>query len=102
MTLLLATNWLVVDFCYYGLSLHSGITHAITNSTHQSISLAISSSTLCCLLLLRCPSSSSSVAQMPAVVLGMVGMDWIGRVSLLVTCQLIGGVRWDLHCITPL
>ena len=32
--------------------------------------------------------------QMPAVVVGMIGMDCIGRVSLLVTCQLIGGVRW--------
>ena len=31
--------------------------------------------------------------QMPAVVVGMIGMDCIGRVSLLVTCQLIGGVR---------
>ena len=31
---------------------------------------------------------------MPAVVVGMIGMDCIGRVSLLVTCQLIGGVRW--------
>ena len=30
---------------------------------------------------------------MPAVVVGMIGMDCIGRVSLLVTCQLIGGVR---------
>ena len=32
--------------------------------------------------------------QMPALVVGMIGMDCIGRVSLLVTCQLIGGVRW--------
>ena len=30
---------------------------------------------------------------MPAVVVGMIGMDCIGRVSLLVTCQLIGGIR---------
>ena len=29
--------------------------------------------------------------QVPAVVLGMLGMDRIGRVSLLVICQLIGG-----------
>ena len=35
--------------------------------------------------------------QMPAVVVGMIGMDCIGRVSLLVTCQLIGGVRWLMH-----
>ena len=35
--------------------------------------------------------------QMPAVVVGMIGMDCIGRVSLLVTCQLIGGVR----CLMP-
>ena len=35
--------------------------------------------------------------QMPSVVVGMIGMDCIGRVSLLVTCQLIGGVRWLMH-----
>ena len=30
---------------------------------------------------------------MPAVVVGMVGMDCIGRVALLVICQMVGGVR---------
>ena len=30
--------------------------------------------------------------QIPAVVLGMVGMDWLGRVSLLFLCQMMGGV----------
>ena len=30
---------------------------------------------------------------MPAVVVGMIGMDCIGRVALLVICQMVGGVR---------
>ena len=27
------------------------------------------------------------VSQIPAVVLGMLGMDWLGRVTLLFLCQ---------------
>ena len=40
------------------------------------------------------PNLVSDINQMPAVVVGMIGMDCIGRVSLLVTCQLIGGIRF--------
>ena len=38
---------------------------------------------------------------MPAVVLGMLGMDWIGRVSLLVICQLVGGLACILAGLLP-
>eukprot|EP00092_Neocalanus_flemingeri_P023373 GFUD01025341.1.p1 GENE.GFUD01025341.1~~GFUD01025341.1.p1 ORF type:complete len:544 (-),score=116.27 GFUD01025341.1:296-1927(-) len=68
-TAILSLNWLVVDFCYYGLSLHS-VNLAGDIFTNFVLSAAV---------------------EVPAVVLGMLGMDWIGRVSLLVICQLVGG-----------
>ena len=69
-TFILCLNWLVVDFCYYGLSL-------------QSVNLAGDIFTNFVL---------SALVELPAVVLGMLGMDWAGRVALLVLCQVLGGV----------
>jgi len=69
-TIVLSLNWLVVDFCYYGLSLHS-----VNLAGDIFLNFVL-----------------SAAVEMPAVVVGMIGMDCIGRVSLLVTCQLIGGV----------
>ena len=69
-TAILCLNWLVVDFCYYGLSL-------------QSVNLAGDIFTNFVL---------SALVELPAVVLGLLGMDWAGRVSLLVLCQVLGGV----------
>merc|ERR1719422_1835918 len=77
-TAILSLNWLVVDFCYYGLSLHS-------------VNLA---GDIFLIFVL------SAAVEMPAVVVGMIGMDWAGRVSLLVTCQLIGGVSCILAGLT--
>ena len=67
---ILCLNWIVVNFCYYGLSL-------------QSVNLAGDIFTNFVL---------SAMVELPAVVLGMLGMDWAGRVALLVFCQVLGGV----------
>jgi OCT family organic cation transporter-like MFS transporter 4/5 len=69
-TAILSVNWLVVDFCYYGLSLHS--VH-LAGDIFTNFAL-------------------SAVVEVPAVVVGMVGMDMVGRVTMLVTCQLVGGL----------
>ena len=69
-TCVLSLNWLVVDFCYYGLSLHS-VNLAGNIFTNFVLSAAV---------------------EIPAVVLGMLGMDWVGRVVMLTMCQMIGGV----------
>lgn len=69
-TVILSINWLVVDFCYYGLSLHS---------------VNLSGDIFTNFIL-------SAAVEVPAVVLGMVGMDWMGRVLLLTGCQLVGGL----------
>lgn len=68
-TAILSLNWLVVDFCYYGLSLHS--VH-LGGDIFTNFAL-------------------SAMVEVPAVVLGMLAMDWVGRVSLLVTGQVVGG-----------
>ena len=79
-TAILCLNWLVVDFCYYGLSL-------------QSVNLAGDIFTNFVL---------SALVELPAVVLGMLGMDWAGRVALLILCQILGGVSCILAgLLTP-
>jgi len=77
-TIVLSLNWLVVDFCYYGLSLHS-----VNLAGDIFLNFVL-----------------SAAVEMPAVVVGMIGMDCIGRVSLLVTCQLIGGISCILAGLT--
>ena len=67
---ILCLNWIVVNFCYYGLSL-------------QSVNLAGDIFTNFVL---------TALVELPAVVQGMHGMDWAGRVALLVLCQVLGGV----------
>ena len=69
-TVILSLNWLVVDFCYYGLSLNS-----VNMAGDIFVNFVL-----------------SAVVEIPAVVLGMVGMDWVGRVVMLVICQITGGV----------
>jgi len=78
-TAILSLNWLVVDFCYYGLSLHS-----VNLGGDIFVNFVL-----------------SAAVEVPAVVLGMLGMDWIGRVSLLVICQLVGGLACILAGLLP-
>jgi OCT family organic cation transporter-like MFS transporter 4/5 len=78
-SLILALNWLVVDFCYYGLSLHS-----VNLAGDIFLNFVL-----------------SAAVELPAVVLGMLGMDWAGRVSLLVFCQLLSGTSCILAGLLP-
>ena len=76
-TVILSLNWLVVDFCYYGLSLNS-----VNMAGDIFVNFVL-----------------SAVVEIPAVVLGMVGMDWVGRVVMLIICQVTGGVACILASV---
>ena len=68
-TIVLSINWLVVDFCYYGLSLHS-----VNLAGDIFVNFIL-----------------SALVEVPAVLAGLAGLDWAGRVPLLVGGQLVGG-----------
>ena len=68
-TLILCLNWLVVNLCYSGLSLNS-----VNLAGNLFVNFVL-----------------SALVEVPAVVMGMLGMDWLGRVTLLVLSQLVAG-----------
>ena len=67
--LILCLNWLVVNLCYSGLSLNS-----VNLAGNLFVNFVL-----------------SALVEVPAVVMGMLGMDWLGRVPLLVLSQLVAG-----------